>query len=476
MPTNELPLSRRHFLGLLAAALSAGAFPVIASKSQPTHAQDGKNVIIIGAGVAGLAAGLQLHIAGYKVIILEGRDRIGGRVWTNRSMRGLPLDMGASWIQGTDGNPLTELVQENNIQIVESDPDNFVLYAGNGESVDDETVLELDEAFDELMDEIDEYRETLDDDISLGSAIRQILDAWELSEEEEHALLAMVNMNIEHEYAADVDDLSLFWWDNDEGFGGGDVLFPGGYDQVVQRLADGLDIRLNQIVQSVEYSGDGVAVTTMQNVFEGDYLVITLPLGVLKSGIVSFEPPLPAAKQAAIRNLGMSVLNKVYLHFPDVFWDSEAEWIGFLGESTGEWAATLNIYAYTRQPVLLLFNAGEYGLAIEDMSDEQITEKAMEMLRTVYGENISDPDDVLITRWGKDPFALGSYSSIYLGSTPEDRDALAQSVENILFFAGEATSIEYAATVHGAFLSGQRAAEEVMEIDAVSAAGISRNV
>ena len=224
-----------------------------------------------------------------------------------------------------------------------------------------------------------------------------------------------------------------------------------------------MDIRLNQIVQSVEYGEAGVTVTTTQGIFEGDYAVITLPLGVLKSESVSFVPPLPVAKQAAIHNLGMSVLNKVYLHFPDVFWDTDAEWIGYLGERTGEWASALNLYAYTERPVLLLFNAGEYGLAIEDMSDEQIVQKAMDMLRAVYGENIPDPDGVLITRWGKDPFALGSYSSIYLGATPEDREALAESVENVLFFAGEATSTEFAATVHGALLSGQRAAQEVME-------------
>jgi monoamine oxidase len=462
MPIDKLPLSRRRFLGL-GAALSAAAIPGLVSKSQSVRAQDSKRVLVIGAGVAGLAAGLWLHQSGHSVTILEGRDRVGGRVWTDRSLRNLPLDMGASWIQGIDGNPLFDFVQEYGIRVVPSDPDNITLYAADGERIDDPTALELEDAFDELMSEIDAYRETLDSDIALGTAIQHVLNEWDLSDEERHALRAMVNITIEHEYAADVDDLSLWWWDSDDGFGGGDVLFPNGYDQVIQQLADGLDIRLNQIVQSVEYGEDGVTVTTAQGSFAGDYAVITLPLGILKSGSVSFSPPLPAAKRAAIRKLGMSVLNKVYLHFPEVFWDSDAEWIGYLGEHTGEWAAALNLYAYTQQPVLLLFNAAEYGLAIEAMSDEQIVEKAMEMLRVLYGENIPDPDGVLITRWGQDPFALGSYSSIYLGAAPEDREALAESVENVLFFAGEATSIEYAATVHGALLSGRRAAEEIME-------------
>jgi monoamine oxidase len=289
------------------------------------------------------------------------------------------------------------------------------------------------------------------------------LDEWGLTDEERHALNAIVNLTIEHEYAADVDDLSLQWWDNDESFGGGDVVFPNGYDQIMHRLAEGLDIRLNQIVNLVEYSVDGVKVTTTQSIFEGDFAVITLPLGVLKSGSVSFDPPLPAAKQAAIRNLGMSVLNKVYLYFPEVFWDRHVEWIEYLGERTGEWAAALNLYPYIQQPVLVLFNAGEYGLTIEAMSDEQLIQKAMDMLRVVYGENIPNPNGARITRWGKDPFARGSYSSIYLGATPEDREALAEAVDSVLFFAGEATSVTYAATVHGALLSGYRAAREAME-------------
>lgn len=462
MPTIEPSLSRRRFLAL-AAALGAGAFQGVRLNSKSVYAQESKRVLVIGAGAAGLAAGLWLHQSGHSVTILEGRDRVGGRVWTNRSLRNLPLDMGASWIQGTAGNPLTDLVQEYGIQVVPSDPDNITLYAADGEPIDDQTALELEDAFDELLSEIDAYRETLDSDIALGTAIRHVLDEWGLSDEERHALLAMVNITIEHEYAADVDDLSLWWWDKDEGFEGGDVLFPNGYDQVIQRLAEGLDIRLNQIVQSVEYGEDGVTVTTTQGVFEADYAVITLPLGILKSGSVSFEPALPPAKRAAIRNLGMSVLNKVYLHFPEVFWDSDAEWIGYIGEHTGEWAAALNLYAYTQQPVLLLFNAAEYGLAIEAMSDDEIARKAMDMLHVLYGGNIPDPDGVLITRWGQDPFALGSYSSIYLGAAPEDREALAAPVDGVLFFAGEATSVEHAATVQGALLSGQRAARELMK-------------
>jgi monoamine oxidase len=464
MASHKQSISRRRFLGLLAASAGAAALQSTVLKHAPLRAQAGESVLIVGAGAAGIGAGRMLHDAGYRVTILEARDRIGGRVWTDRSLMGLPLDMGASWIHGVRGNPLTDLVQQYGIRTLPSDADNINVYAADGEVVNDRTLSEMESAFEELLDELDSYRETLDEDMTVGAAIRYVLEDWDVSDEERHVIMALVNTNIEHEYAADVDDLSLWWWDDDSELAGGDVLFPDGYGQIFERLADGLDIRLGHGVQSVTYDGDdGVSITTSQGVFEADYAIVTVPLGVLKAGAIRFDPPLPQAKQAAIRDLGMSVLNKVYLHFPDVFWDRDAEWMLYLGERTGEWADAVNIYAYTGQPVLLLFNAAEFGLAIEDMPDAEIVRRAMEMLRSVYGANIPEPDGVLITRWGKDPYALGSYSSISLGATPADREALAESVEDVLFFAGEATSSEFPSTVHGALLSGRAAAEGIMD-------------
>jgi monoamine oxidase len=457
-----LSLSRRQFLILLGGAATA----VLGQEFIPkrvAQARNGASVLIIGAGIAGLAAGQALLQAGYSVTILEGRERVGGRVWTNRSMNNVPLEMGAAWLQGVTGNPLSDIVEEYGIETVESDAENIALYTADGEVLDEETMVELDEYFSELMDEVAVYAEELDDDISLGDAIRTVLDEWDLSEEEYAIMLTLVSTNIELEYAADVDDLSAWWWNSGSGFRGGNAIFLNGFDQIVDRLAQGLDIRLNELVNRVEYSEEGAFVQTENERYEADYAIVTLPLGVLKNGSVTFEPQLPNAKRTAISNLGMSVLNKAYLRFPEVFWDRDVEWIGYLGDGSGEWAASVNIYAYFNEPVLLLFNAGEFGLAIEDLSDDEIANRAMDMLRRVYGEHIPEPEEVLVTRWGKDHFSFGSYSSIYLGASPDDRSALAEPLDNVLFFAGEATSVDYAATVHGALLSGRRAAQEIIE-------------
>jgi len=182
----------------------------------------------------------------------------------------------------------------------------------------------------------------------------------------------------------------------------------------------------------------------------------------LKQASIKFEPPLPESKQDAIDRLAMGVLNKVYLKFPAVFWDKDVETISYVGERLGEGCDWLSFTPFTGQPVLMAFHGGEKGFALEDLSDDEIVAGAMQTLRVMFGEDIPEPEGVLITRWGKDPFSFGAYSHIPPFASGDDYDALAEPVDDVLFFAGEATSREYPSTVHGAYLSGVRAAEEIL--------------
>ena len=449
----------RDVLRLLLAAGGASVLPL--HRRAQARQDAGVEVLVIGAGIAGLAAAYLLDEAGYNVIVLEGRDRIGGRIWTDRSLNGIALDMGASWIHGIEGNPTSELVAELGIETVPTDYDNIEVYDTSGESVTpDESIL------DTLNEEIEAMAEELEDDdaVSLGEGINQILAEGDYSDDELQTINYLLSAVIEQEMAADINDLSLQWWEESEEYPGGDVIFPGGYDQIFAVLNDvEIDIRTGQIVQSIEYGADGVTVNTNGGTFEADYAIVTLPLGVLKAGDVEFDPPLPERKQHAIQHLGMGVLNKVYFQFSEVFWDEDSDLIGYIAENKGEWAEFLNIYKYTGEPILLGFNAGSFGLEIESWSDSEIIESGMAVLRTIYGDDIPDPLAFLITRWGSDSFAHGSYSSIAPGGTPEDYDAMAETVEDRLFFAGEATSRDHPGTVHGALASGYRAAEAIMD-------------
>jgi monoamine oxidase len=427
-----------------------------------TRAQTSTEVLIIGAGMAGLGAARLLSDAGYRVVVLEARDRIGGRVWTDRSL-GLPLDMGASWIEGIEGNPLTEIAEANGIQTQATDYDSLTIYDSDGEEIDDET-YELLEAFDEGIEATaDAITEETDADLPLSAAVEQFAEEEGLDAEERRILQYVSNSNILFNYAADAEDLSMQYYDVEQEFGGEDVLFPGGYVQIAEVLARGLDIRLQHIVQRIEYSEDGVVIETDQGRFEADYAVVTLPLGVLQRGAVAFDPPLPARKQAAINRLGMGLMNKLFLRFEEVFWDNSDQTFDYIS-TDGRWESWYDFSKVVNEPVLLGFNAGRVGLEVEALSDEAIVADAMRVLRTIY-PGAPDPIGYVMSRWASDPFAYGSYSYARLGSTPDDYTALAESVDETLFFAGEATEPDYSAGVDGALLSGRRAAAELLAVD-----------
>ena len=246
-------------------------------------------------------------------------------------------------------------------------------------------------------------------------------------------------------------------------FEGEDAVLLEGYSVVIDALAEGVPIETGQPVTEITATSDTVTVTTASGSFTGDAVIVTLPLGVLQADTVSFEPVLPTAKQEAIESLQMGVLDKVFLRFPTVFWDPDVDWIEYIPDSPDEWAEWVSFARPTGQPVLLGFTAADFARRMEAASDAEIVASAMTTLRTIYGPDIPDPIGYQITRWAADPFALGSYSFNSLGAHPRMRDALAAPAGRV-FFAGEATEREFFGTVHGAYLSGVRAANDVLAV------------
>jgi monoamine oxidase len=448
-------IPRRAFAQL---TLIAGAAALTRSATK----LEGKTVIVVGAGMAGLAAAIDLKTAGFKVIIVEGRERVGGRVFTDNSLGELPLDLGASWIHGIHGNPIFQLARKFQIETAPTNYDSITRFAADGRPLGAAREARLERDFAQLRVAIAGAIENANVTGSLGQFIDKYTAGLGFTSERAQDLAYSVNTEIEHDYAADVNDLSLIEFDQDSEFDGPDVLFPGGYHQLVERLQAGLDVRTGQVVQTVIRDRSGVRVITNRETFAGDLAVITLPLGVLKQGSVTFQPELPASKKAAIGRLGMSVLNKCYLRFPSAFWDRRPELLGYVSPARGQWCAWLNMFHYTRQPVLVGFNSGSFGEQLEALSDDACTASAMSVLRKIYGASIPEPKGVRITRWKSDPFTFGSYSHLPPGAGAKDYDLLQASVDGRLFFAGEATSREYPATVHGAWLSGRRAAKEIV--------------
>ncbi len=415
---------------------------------------DARNrVLIVGAGIAGLAAARALRIAGRQAVIIEARNRIGGRVRTESG----GIDLGASWIHGKTANPLVALARHTKTETRSFNYDKHLIYGEDGELTDKASEL-IDRSFAAFEKDIANAQTRASSSATLQHAVDKF--AASLGSAERSLLRYAINTNITHEYAADPAQLSLKHFDAGAAQRGGDLLVTGGYATLLDGLENDHDIHLGQVVQRINWDEKQITVCTNKTLFTGGAAIITLPLGVLKSGQVLFAPELPPRHLQAIANLGYGTLDKLVLHFPKISWPKEPHLFGFVGD--GLWEEWVNMAAFNGQPVLMGFNAGQAAVRIARENDEEIVRSAMGVLRKKFGSWLPEPTRAVATRWRHDPFYLGSYSSYAPGSTPNDRSALAEPVSRNFVFAGEACSRSHPATVHGALESGEESASIIL--------------
>lgn len=413
------------------------------------------NVLVIGAGMAGLAAARDLRAAGFSVEVIEARDRLGGRVWSDRSL-GAAVDLGASWIHGTRGNPMTKLARDLGLATADTDYESVTLYDATGLPVPAAERAELDAAWTMLTVELAALS-LVSDEMSVDAAFAKLLQGEELSAREQQYLHYRLGA-LEVAAGEDLKNLSLQAGD-DAGFGGGDRLFPGGYDRIVEAVADGLTVHRSQPVKAIRVRGARVVVEAGRT-FEGSAAVVTLPLGVLAAGGVRFDPALPSAKQAAIRALKMGTLNKVALRFPTRFWPHDEDFLGRMSDRRGEFNVFGTQYGGPDTPILVGFTGGSAARSLDALSDRQVVARVMPRLQAMFGSDVPAPTASKVTRWTKDPWARGSYSHIPPGGSADAFDVLAEPL-GPLGFAGEATIRSHPGTVHGAWLSGRREAARI---------------
>lgn len=292
--------------------------------------------------------------------------------------------------------------------------------------------------------------------------------------------------NLEYSNATNLNRLSSRGWDVDVGneWDGRHTMVVGGYQSVARGLATlpaPLDVQHKAAVKRIQYAPEGSpgpARITLEDgkSVDADYVINTIPLGVLKHGNVEFQPPLPPWKTQAIERLGFGVLNKVILVYKEAFWDKDRDIFGMLQTPTNRSSLNQKDYAARRgrffqwfsvtnttgMPCLLALMAGDAAYDTEITPNDELIAEATEVLRMRYGARVTQPLEAIVTRWESDRFARGSYSNAGVNMQPEDYQLMARTIGN-LYFAGEHTIVTHPATVHGAYLSGLRAASDVLD-------------
>lgn len=421
-----------------------------------------RRVIVVGAGVAGLVVAQLLQAAAIDVVVLEARDRIGGRTHT-LALADAAVDVGAAWIHGRTDNPVAALCDGLGVATREHAYDYVRVWdAVAGRALDEaEQAAALAHA-DAIYDELASLRRRLPADASMQDAIERYLDDLGLpAAAERHARFVLEQLLLEVDYGGPADRTSLAIFDEDEFFGYDDHLVAGGYRSLVSALAEGLDVRTSTPVQRVEHDDAGARVRTAAGeLIEADRVIVTVPLGVLQAGVLEFAPPLPADKLAAIARLEMGSLEKVILRFDAVFWPTEGDsaWL-FVGPERGELPLVVDFTRDAGAPTLVLLHGGARAREVLDTRDDAaLVADALGVLESLLGAPVPAPVSTHVTRWRSDPWSRGSYCFPAIGQSMEDFDRIAAPVGERVLFAGEATSRPFFGTVHGAVHSAIREA------------------
>lgn len=409
---------------------------------------------VIGAGAAGLAAARDLRDAGHEVVVFEARDRIGGRVWTDRGFADHPVELGAEFVHG-DRVATWHLIRRLGLRtrLWEKREDSLVrLETGERLTMTEARAhrpeFEITRSWD-LPDvpprPAEDWRSYL---VRLGFDRDQL----------QYVQRAFANASGEAMRFLSARAMLELIRDNDHESGSGDYRILDGYDRLIDALALDLDVRLGAAVETVVWRpGGGLELHLADRArHRADALVVTAPVGVLQADAIRFEPALPEAKRSALAGLRMGPVIKLVYRFGAPIAPEGVSALYAADNPPMWWSPSAG--HDTDRPVWTAFVSGGWAFDLLDLGPERALAEGLAALQRELGRGL-EPEDARLIAWPDDPWARGGYSFVLPGLEAA-RAGLAAPTPP-LFWAGEATEPENrAATVHGAYLSGRRAAAE----------------
>jgi monoamine oxidase len=420
------------------------------------------DTIVIGAGAAGLAAARELARAGRQVVVLEARDRVGGRAFTDESFASHPVELGAEFIHG-ENVATWDWVREFDAPTTGKAHD-YEMWAHTGAQLLDREAFYL-LAGDLLSREQELVRRWRDESFPEAS-VASALDRWAefFAEPLPPEARRMLDGMIASTLASDPRDVGMLagrsaTYEGDGRFRHWRLLR--GYSNLVRSAAAGLDVRLGQVVRRVDWDENSVNVTTQDATYRARQAVVALPLGVLQSGDIEFDPALPAAKRDAIARINVGSIGKVVLKFDATCWPPNHTFIWTHGDTQLWWRPGQG--HENEEPVITAFFGGDASRRFGAMPPDEAARAAVDDLGAITGKRLHDRlVDHRVLVWSTEEYTKMGYSSLPPGGEGL-REALAAPV-GALRFAGEATNPVRPATVHGAIESGWRAATEVLGV------------
>lgn len=422
------------------------------------------DVVVLGAGAAGLAAARTLGEARCETILLEARSRIGGRIFTRDEPDvPLPIELGAEFVHGTPAVSLA-LARAARVPLLDTADMSF--------AYEDGALSEREDPF-AIVSRVMRGAQSLREDVSVEEFTRAC------DERDRRFTRAMVaGFDAADPARASTRAIAEEWSDGENGQTSREFRPAGGYAPLLRTLRGAIDdahvrVMLDTAVGAVRRDANGVTIEARSAfgkplTIRARAAVVTFSVGVLQSGAVAFDPPLPASTRAALDGLVMGPVIKLALRFRSAWWERVADGRyrdgAFFHRAEGAFPTYWTLLPQ-RAPVLIAWAGGPNADALADVEEAQRVARALDGLRTLFGDEI-DPADELEAAfahdWQRDPYARGAYSYVAVGGT-EARAALAAPVDGRLFFAGEAVSTDgEAGTVAGALETGERAARAAL--------------